>query len=74
MARKLLDHVIEKTDAGRHVELACPIEVQLDENVGLVGLAFYPGGAHAAPYNQLAETRNIFATCCSALSCEPLAP
>ena len=61
MPRKLFDHMIEKADPGGDIETTGPVEVQLDENIGLMGLAFYTGGAHAAPYKHLAPARNNFA-------------
>jgi hypothetical protein len=46
MAAELLDHVVEEADPGRNVVGAGPVEVDLDEDVGLCRLAGDPAGAH----------------------------
>src|SRR5690606_36971946 len=46
VARKLIEHVIEEADAGRHFMRAGAIEIDRDGNLGLVGLAGNGGGAH----------------------------
>ncbi len=47
---KLADHVVEERDPGERRRHARAIEVQIDDDVRLQGLAFDPGGAaHACP-------------------------
>ena len=46
MARQLVQHVIEEADAGLVVVGAGAVEVDLDGNIGLGGLAGDLGSAH----------------------------
>ncbi len=46
VAAELLDHVIEEADPGGHVVGTGPVEVDLDEDIGLCRLAGDPAGAH----------------------------
>ena len=55
MARKLLDHVIEKADAGRDLVASGAVEVDARRNAGLLGLAFDARLAHGALYSRKAE-------------------
>jgi hypothetical protein len=46
MARELLEHVIEEADAGIDVVFPVAVEIERDEDVGLLGLAL--DGRYAA--------------------------
>ena len=48
MARHLLQHMVEKTDAGRDVGLAGPVNVHFDRNFGLFRIALEVCCAHEA--------------------------
>ena len=45
MTRQLFEHVIEKTDPGVDVVFAVTVEIERDEDIGLLGLALDSGGA-----------------------------
>src|SRR5205085_3939768 len=49
VARQQVEHVIEEADAGRNRRAAGAVEVDLDRDVGLLGLALYRRGAHVEP-------------------------
>ena len=46
MAAELVQHVVEKADAGRHAVRPGAVEVDRDGDLGLIGLAGDAGGAH----------------------------
>ena len=50
MARELIEHVVEKADAGRNVRLARTVEIDRDLDRGLVGLARNDAFAHDLPF------------------------
>jgi hypothetical protein len=47
MTRKQVEHMVEEANAGRNQCAACPIEIDLNLDVGFLGLALYGGLAHA---------------------------
>lgn len=50
MPRKLLDHVIEETNACRNVIGTRTIEIHLDADIRFMGLSLYPGSSHELGY------------------------
>ena len=51
MARELVEHVVEEADAGQNVRLARTVEIDLDLDRGLVGLARNGALAHGLPFD-----------------------
>ena len=52
MFGELLDHMIEKADAGRHIISAGAIEIDLNCNRRFGGLALYSSGSHGQSYKR----------------------
>ena len=46
MPRQQVQHVIEEADAGRDRRTALPVEIDLDLDVGFLGLALHGAYAH----------------------------
>src|SRR5258708_34954006 len=46
MPRQEIEHMVEEADAGRDVGHACPVEVNANLDVGLLGLALDGRRAH----------------------------
>ena len=46
MPRELFNHMIQKTNAGGHFIFPGSIEIQLDENLGFLGVSFYFRTSH----------------------------
>ena len=44
--RQQIEHVVEEADAGRDGRAAGPVEIDLDLDVGFLGLALHGGFAH----------------------------
>src|SRR5664279_5550191 len=49
VARQQVEHVIEEADAGRHRRAAGPVEIDLDLDLGFLGLALHGRFAHFEP-------------------------
>jgi hypothetical protein len=78
MARKLLEHVIEKADAGRNRSGSGSVNREADRNVGFVGLAGNRSGARALGGGHRASPGNVIgaqyqsATQISRSGCSPM--
>jgi hypothetical protein len=46
MTRDLVEHVVKETNAGRELGLARAVEVDLDGDLGLIGITGYFGLSH----------------------------
>jgi hypothetical protein len=46
MTRDLVEHVVKETNAGRELGLTRTVEVDLDGDLGLIGISGYFGLSH----------------------------
>src|SRR5689334_21221827 len=66
---QLVEHVVEERDAGFHVDRAGSVEVELDEELGLLGLAGHPadpGTGRARARGVAHRLRSSFRACLKA--------